>query len=191
MRQVMPADSSRTVVFTTMSEGTIDDSRKPRRENRVAPDYGDDGAMGAMTDFARAVQPTQATQLELAFSPAGDGGATVRARGELDIATADQAFAYLRDVLDSDALDSGAPDGPGGSLTINVEDLTFCDAAGLGALARLAGHAHRSGRELKLASARPSLQRIMRITGMDKTFPEVRTSALHMIAWPRQAAASE
>ncbi|MCL2582696.1 MAG: STAS domain-containing protein [Streptosporangiales bacterium] len=147
-----------------------------------------------MTDFARAMPPTQATQLELAFSAAAGGNAVVRARGELDIATADQAFAYLRDVLDSDALNGGAPDGDapggrGGSLTINLEGLTFCDAAGLGALARLAGHARRADRELTLTAARPSLLRIMRITGMDRTFPELRTAGIGVIAWPRQAAA--
>ena len=53
------------------------------------------------------------------------GKATVRVRGELDIATADQAYAYLRDVVDSQ-------DGP---VTMNLSELTFCDAAGLGVLA--------------------------------------------------------
>jgi anti-anti-sigma factor len=120
-------------------------------------------------------------QLELAYYVATDGNATVRARGELDIATADQAYAYLRDVVDSQ-------DGP---VTINLAELTFCDAAGLGALARAAGHARRSGHELKLAAAQPSLLRIMRITGMDQTFPEVRGPVLDMIAWPRQAVASD
>lgn len=166
--------------------------------------------MGAMTDFAgtgaheRALPSAQAAQVELAFSLSTDadaradasadasgsrgsgshGSATVRARGELDIATADQAFAYLRDVLDSQDL------GPDGALTVNLEELTFCDAAGLGVLARLAGHARESGRELKLASARPSLLRIMRITGMDRTFPELRTPGPQMIAWPRQPTAA-
>lgn len=131
--------------------------------------------MRATTDLA------QAMQLELAYSGAADGSATVSARGELDIATADQAYAYLRDVVDSQH----------GPLTVNLSELTFCDAAGLGALARLAGHARQSGHELKLTAARPSLLRIMRITGMDKAFPEVRNPGLQMIAWPRQAAAAD
>lgn len=131
--------------------------------------------MGATTEFVPAMQ------LELAYSSSADGSATVRASGELDIATADQAYAYLRDVVD------GQP----GPLTVDLAGLTFCDAAGLGALARLAGHARESGRELKLAAARPSLLRIMRITGLDQTFPEVRNPGLRMIAWPRQAAAAD
>jgi anti-anti-sigma factor len=140
---------------------------------QAAPE-GENGNMGATVDFPHALQ------LELAYQVAGDGRATVRVTGELDIATADQAYAYLRDVVDSQA----------GPVTMNLADLTFCDAAGLGVLARMAGYAKRSGRSLKLTAARPSLLRIMRITGMDEAFPEVRTPSLAMIAWPRQASAT-
>ena len=142
--------------------------------DRVAPDRGEDGDMGAVIDLAHALQ------LEMAYQVAADGKATVRVSGELDIATADQAYAYLRDVVDSQ-------DGP---VTMNLAELSFCDAAGLGVLARVAAYARRSGRSLKLAAARPSLLRIMRITGMDEAFPEVRTPTLAMISWPRQAPAT-
>jgi anti-sigma B factor antagonist len=70
---------------------------------------------------------------------------------------------------------------------MNLSELTFCDAAGLGVLARVAGHARRYGRELKLTAARPALVRIMYITGMDEAFPEVRSPALSAITLPRQA----
>jgi anti-sigma B factor antagonist len=120
----------------------------------------------------------QALQLELAYQVAADGQATVRVRGELDIATADQAYSYLRDVVDSQ-------DGP---VTMNLSELTFCDAAGLGVLARVAGHARRAGHSLKLTAARPSLVRIMRITGMDEAFPEVRSPSLSVLSLPRQTA---
>jgi anti-anti-sigma factor len=120
----------------------------------------------------------QALQLELAYHVADDGKATVRVRGELDIATADQAYSYLRDVVDSQ-------DGP---VLMNLAELTFCDAAGLGVLARVAGYARRAGRSLKLTAARPSLVRIMRITGLDEVFPEVRNQALSVLALPRQTA---
>jgi anti-anti-sigma factor len=119
----------------------------------------------------------RALQLELAYQVTADGKATVRFRGELDIATADQAYAYLRDVVDNQ-------DGP---VMMNLSELSFCDAAGLGVLARVAGHARRSGRSLKLTAARPSLLRIMRITGMDEAFPEVRNPTLSVISLPRQA----
>ncbi len=138
--------------------------------DRAAPD-GENGEMGAVIDLA------QALQLELAYQVAADGKATVRVRGELDIATADQAYTYLRDVVDSQ-------DGP---VMMNLSELSFCDAAGLGVLARVAGHARRSGRSLKLTAARPALLRIMRITGMDEAFPEVRNPTLSVISLPRQA----
>ena len=138
--------------------------------SRAAPDRGNDGDMGAVIDLA------QALQLELACQVTPDGKANVRVRGELDIATADQAYTYLRDVVDNQ-------DGP---VLMNLSELTFCDAAGLGVLARVAGHARRSGRSLKLTSARPALLRIMRITGMDEAFPEVRSSVLSTITLPRQ-----
>ena len=140
------------------------------RGGRTAPDGGN-GEMEAVFGLARALQ------LELAYQVAADGKATVRIRGELDIATADQAYAYLRDVVDSQ-------DGP---VMMNLSELSFCDAAGLGVLARVAGHARRAGRSLKLTAARPSLLRIMRITGMDEAFPEVRNPTLSVISLPRQA----
>ena len=142
--------------------------------DQAAPDGGCYGVMGATTDFA------QATQLELAYQVTSDGKATVRVRGELDIATADQAYAYLRDVVDNQD----------GLVTMNLAELTFCDAAGLGVLARVARHARRTGRSLRLTAARPALLRIMRITGMDEAFPEVRNPTLNLIAWPRQATVS-
>ena len=58
--------------------------------DRTGPDGGN-GEMGSVIDLA------QALQLELAYQVAPDGKATVRVRGELDIATADQAYTYLRD----------------------------------------------------------------------------------------------
>jgi anti-anti-sigma factor len=130
--------------------------------------------MGAVLDLSHALQ------LELAYQVSASGEATVRVRGELDIATADQAYAYLRDVVDNQE----------GPVTVNLEELAFCDAAGLGVLARVAGHARRAGRSLKLTAARPSLLRIMHITGMDEAFPELRSPSLAMIALPRQAAAA-
>ncbi len=141
------------------------------RGDRVASDGGSYGAMSVMSEFA------QAMQLELAYQVTAEGNATVQVRGELDIATADQAYVYLRDVVDHQH----------GSVTMNLAGLTFCDAAGLGVLARIARHARRTGRSLKLTAARPALLRIMRITGMDEAFPEVRSPALSIIAWPRQA----
>jgi anti-sigma B factor antagonist len=107
-------------------------------------------------------------QLELSRQIDGDGNQIVSVAGELDIATAEQAYVYLSDVIDA----WPAP------VSVDLSGLTFCDASGLGVLARTARHARQAGRQLKLTAARPSLLKIMRITGLDRAFPELVPSAL-------------
>jgi anti-anti-sigma factor len=146
--------------------------------DKTAPNGGI-GAMGAMgADLAHAFDGTQEEQLQLLYQRTADGQAMVNVRGELDIATAERAHDYLRAVLDSDKK---------GKVILNLAELTFCDAAGLGVLAKVASHARRTGRSVRLTSPRPALIRIMRITGMDALFPEVRMPALRMVPGPRQA----
>ncbi len=151
--------------------------------DKAAP-YGGTGAMGAIAaDLARVHDGTRTTQLELGYQRTADGQAMVNVRGELDIATAEQAHAYLRRMMDGEKK---------GKVTLNLADLTFCDAAGLGVLAKVAGYARRTGRTLRVSGARPSLLRIMRITGMDEAFPEIRTPALALVncPLPREGTAS-
>ena len=105
-------------------------------------------------------------QLELSSRTGGDGSQIVAMTGELDIATAEQAYTYLSDVLD--ALDTAPV-----PVSVDLSGLTFCDASGLGVLARIARHARQAGRQLTLTAARPSLLKIMRITGLDRSFPEL------------------
>lgn len=139
--------------------------------------------MGAFAaDLARDSNGTENRQLELRYQRTADGNALVCARGELDIATAAQAHAYLRAVLDNQKK---------GKVTLNLADLTFCDAAGLGVLAKVASHARRTGQSIRLTAPRPALVRIMRITGMDAAFPEIRTPVLSMVPGPRPAVAAE
>lgn len=146
--------------------------------DKAAPNGGI-GSMGATAaDLAHAYDSTRDDQLQLAYQRTADGQAMVNVRGELDIATAAWAHAYLRAVLDTHKK---------GNLTLNLADLTFCDAAGLGVLARLASHARRTGRSVRLMAPRPALVRIMCITGMDAVFPEVRKPVLMMVPCPRQA----
>lgn len=125
----------------------------------AAPDGGSDGSVIT----AQRVEPVQ---LELSCRTEEDGSQVISVTGELDIATAEQAYAYITDVIDC----WPAP------VSVNLAGLTFCDASGLGALARVARHARQAGRPLTLLSARPSLVKIMRITGLDRTFPELRPS---------------
>ena len=122
----------------------------------AVPDGGSDGAVIT----AERVEPVQ---LELTCRTGANGYQIVSVTGELDIATAEQAYSYISEVID------GRP----APVTVDLSGLTFCDASGLGALARIARHARQAGRQLMLTSARPSLMKIMRITGLDRAFPEL------------------
>ena len=88
------------------------------------------------------------------------GGAIADIGGELDIATADVAVRYVRVVIDRH----------GGLLIVDLAGLAFCDAQGLSALLRMASYAEHAGCPFRLASPRPSLVKIMQITGLDRRF---------------------
>jgi anti-sigma B factor antagonist len=103
-------------------------------------------------------------QLELSCRTDADGNQVVSVTGELDIATAEQAYAYISEVIDSWPT----------PVSVDLSGLTFCDASGLGVLAKIARHARQAGRQPKLTSVRPPLLKIMRLTGLDGVFPELR-----------------
>ena len=126
-----------------------------------------DGGSEVAVMTAERAEGLEPAQLELSSRTGADGYQVVTVTGELDIATAEQAYAYISGVID---------DGPT-PVNVDVGGLTFCDASGLGVLARAARHARQAGRQLRLTSARPSLLKIMRITGLDLAFPELRPSA--------------
>jgi anti-sigma B factor antagonist len=112
-------------------------------------------------------QRVEPAQLELSCQTGANGYQIVSVTGELDIATAEQAYSYISEVID------GRP----APVTVDLSGLTFCDASGLGALARVARHARQAGRQIMLTSVRPSVMKIMRITGLDRAFPELQPSA--------------
>ncbi|HEV2258120.1 MAG TPA: STAS domain-containing protein [Streptosporangiaceae bacterium] len=113
------------------------------------------------------IERVEPLALDLACATDGDGNQIISVTGELDIATAEQAYAYISDVIDAWP---GLSPGP---VSVDLSGLTFCDASGLGALARVARHARQAGRQLRLTAARPSLLKIMRITGLDRAYPEL------------------
>ena len=100
-----------------------------------------------------------------------DGYQVIQMTGELDIATAEKAYSYISEVID------GRP----APVTVDLSGLTFCDASGLGVLARIARHARQAGRQLRLTSVRPSLLKLLRLTGLDGVFPELRPSAARLL----------
>jgi len=97
----------------------------------------------------------------------GTGEAIVELRGELDIASADVAVRYVRDVINRHH----------GPVIADLTALAFCDAQGLAALVRMAGYAEQNGCPFRLASPSPSLIKIMRITGLDRRFLASQGSA--------------
>jgi anti-sigma B factor antagonist len=124
---------------------------------------GQDGGSDVAVMTIERIQGLEPLALELSCATDGDGNQIISVTGELDVATAEQAYAYISDVIDA----WPAP------VSVDLSGLTFCDASGLGALARLARHARQAGRQLRLTAARPSLLKIMRITGLDRAYPEL------------------
>ena len=89
------------------------------------------------------------------------GQATVTFASELDYASADHACDYVRGVIDAH----------GGQVLLDVAGLSFCDACGLGALARMSRHAGQAGSSLHLLAPPPLLFKIIRITGLEDKLP--------------------
>jgi anti-sigma B factor antagonist len=134
-----------------------------RQLNRASVGAVQDGGSEVAVMTIERVQGLDPRQLELSCATDGDGNQIISVTGELDIATAEQAYAYISDVIDAWPT----------PVSVDLSGLTFCDASGLGALARIARHARQAGRQLKLTAARPSLLKIMRITGLDRAYPEL------------------
>jgi len=99
-------------------------------------------------------------QLELNHWISHAGEAVVRLGGELDIVSAEAAVGYVMDVIDR----------RGGPVAVDLSALVFCDARGLAALVRMADYAELAGCPFRLASPKPPLVKIMRITGLHHRF---------------------
>ena len=98
------------------------------------------------------------TPLELSHRICFTGEAVVDFSGELDCTTEEAAVSYVSDLIDRHCR----------PMIADLTALAFCDARGLAALARMAGYAEQKGCPFRLASPRPLLVKIMRITGLDQ-----------------------
>jgi anti-anti-sigma factor len=105
-----------------------------------------------------------ATSLGLTHRIYPDGRAVAVIRGEMDAATAPGAQEYVRQVI-------GRSSGP---VAVDLSGVSFCDARGLRALVGMSAAARAAGRRLSLTGTRPGMMKIMRITGVDANFPELR-----------------
>src|SRR5271165_1550502 len=88
------------------------------------------------------------------------GYVVVTVAGEVDIAT----VAQLRERLAALAV-SGVP------LVADLDQVSFIDATGLGALAGAARQAAAHGVSLHVICARPQTRRLFRVTGLDRQVP--------------------
>ena len=88
------------------------------------------------------------------------GYVVVAVAGEVDIAT----VAQLRERLAALAV-SGVP------LVADLDQVSFMDATGLGALAGAAREATEHGTSLHVVCARPQTRRLFRVTGLDRQIP--------------------
>jgi anti-sigma B factor antagonist len=104
--------------------------------------------------------PLTAAPLELSHRICPAGQAVVDLGGELDIATAEVAVSYVRDVISRHRE----------PVIVDLTALAFCDARGLAALVDMADHAEQNGCPFRLVSPSPSLVKIIRITGLDRRF---------------------
>ena len=90
----------------------------------------------------------------------------VAVAGEIDIAS----VAPLRERLRPLAA-SGRP------LIADLDQVSFIDAAGLGALAGVARLAAEQGASLQVVCARERIRNVFRLTGLDRSIPLARTLA--------------
>jgi len=83
----------------------------------------------------------------------------VRLRGEIDVATAPKLNDRLLPLLRNGV----------GLVLLDLSEVSFCDASGLGVLVTIHLHAGVLGVTLRLTALRPRLARLLRINGLDRT----------------------
>ena len=103
---------------------------------------------------------TGAVHFQASHEVGRTGEIVVKIAGELDIATAGLAAAYVRHIVSR----------PGGPVIADVSAVRFCDVVGLGAFVRMARYAEQAGRPFRLASPGPSLAKLIRVAGLGDRF---------------------
>jgi anti-sigma B factor antagonist len=104
------------------------------------------------------------------------GCAIVTPAGEPGLATAPQLREFLLALL---------PAHP--ALVINLDQVSFCDATGLGVLAGAANRAHANGASLHLVCSRTDIRRLFELTGLARRIPLARTLDEALAALPPPA----
>ncbi|MFC3502298.1 STAS domain-containing protein [Micromonospora krabiensis] len=87
-----------------------------------------------------------------------DGGTYLRLAGELDVSTAPQLNAVI------DRLAAAGER----RLLVDLSELTFCDSTGIAAFVRADNRAAVDGGWLRVTGATGSVERVLRLTGIDE-----------------------
>lgn len=101
--------------------------------------------------------------LEIRCSTEG-GGALLHLAGELDLRSAPHLRAAIVDVLGE------APVATPRTLVVDLSRLTYADSAGLSMLVAAYKRAASQGGSVRLRSPRPTLRRLLRVSGLDTIF---------------------
>ena len=98
--------------------------------------------------------------LKLAVQDHGDH-ATIQVGGEIDLATSPRLQAVLVDLVDRGLH----------QLTIDLEQVSFLDCAGIGMLVDARRRVQEHGGSLTLVRPAPLVRRVLEVTGMTAVFP--------------------
>lgn len=88
-----------------------------------------------------------------------DGSPHVLVRGELDVHTGAVLWQASRPAVDQ------LP--PGGKLVVDLSELKFIDAAGVGVLVRLGNRLRATGASLQVKADCPTIRRVFELTQLD------------------------
>lgn len=100
--------------------------------------------------------------------------AVVSLPGEIDITNADQVREDLLSVLNQGAA----------LLIADLSKTTFCDSAGVSALARSFRRAKASQSGMRLVVSTLAVQRVLALTGIDRLLDIYPSVAASLAAWP-------
>ena len=95
----------------------------------------------------------------------GGDSRTVRALGELDIASADTLAEELRHVWRCDA----AP------IVLDLGEVDFIDSMGLRALIAVAKHSRETGNRVRIRQDSAAVRRVITVTGLEGSLPPVES----------------